>query len=110
MATSIVHRDDPGIKWYLISLVLNTQAFGAPPSGSNCYQSKQFTFNKEVSWQTSFICSAMTQNDAIETHIVPVSSTVGRLSMSNMRNTAQAATIARAFFLSTDPNLTVSWS
>ena len=110
MAQSIIHRDDPGTKWYLKYIdYIPDNPWGALNTGANFSQSKTFTFNKRVSW-TGIFFTAIAQTDVIHAHIVPVSDTSGKVATINLRNTTINPQIVRVYFLLTDPDITISWS
>lgn len=96
-------------QWRLLYLEKQTLAFGPINTGSNYSQGWGFTFNHNISWQTT-VPVALVQVDGIEAHVVPISNTAGKLTATNMRNTTIAASIARLYILTKDPTLTVAWS
>ena len=109
MAVSTISRDK-GTEWYIRYLDWTpSYAWGAYPGGNNVAQSKSFTFSKAISWQGIFP-SALCQSDAIETHIVPASNTVGRVNTRNLTTASVAASVVRVYFFVNDPDVTVSWS
>lgn len=96
-------------KWRLLYLDFMSLAFGALNTGANYSQGKGFTFSKAISWQTT-ACFSLTQSDNIESHVVPISNTAGKVQATNMRNVNQPACIIRVYILTQDPTLTVRWS
>lgn len=110
MAESIIQRDDPGTKWYLRYLEWTpSTSWGAVNTGANYSQGKGFVFNKTVSWGSGIFFSSTVQTDSIESHVVPISDTRGKVQTINVRNTSVAAAIVRVYFLVQDPTITVSW-
>lgn len=110
MAQSIIQRDDPGTKWYLLYLEYTPDtAWGALNTGANYSQGKGFVFNKEVGWGSGIFYTATVQTDMVLAHIVPISGTTGKVQTLNVRNATVNAALVRVYFLVQDPTITVAW-